>query len=162
MKKPSILLSLVPMIVLVTFIVIGSILFGDELTSGPSQIALLGGALTGAIIAMWRLGISWEKIEEGISDNFSKSGGVFFILLSIGALTSSWMLSGVVPTLIYYGLKLINPSIFLLVIFVFTALSIAIPMVPIVVQELPAITDIIPVNTNITNKNTDGCITFNP
>ncbi len=122
MKKPSLILSLVPMIVLVALIVIGSVLFGDELTSGPSQIALLGGALTGAIIAMWRLGISWEKLEEGISDNFSKSGGVFFILLSIGALTSSWMLSGVVPTLIYYGLKLINPSIFLLVIFIFTAI----------------------------------------
>lgn len=122
MKKPSLILSLLPMIVLVALIVIGSILFGDELTSGPSQIALLGGALTGALIAMTRLGISWEKIEAGIADNFSKSGGVFFILLSIGALTSAWMLSGVVPTLIYYGLQLINPSIFLLVIFIFTAL----------------------------------------
>ena len=122
MKKPSFILSLVPIIVLVVLIVIGSILFGDELTSGPSQIALLGGALTAALIAMIKFGISWEKLEEGIVDNFSKSGGVFFILLAIGALTSSWMLSGVVPTLIYYGLKLINPSIFLLVIFVFTAL----------------------------------------
>lgn len=122
MKKPSLIMSLVPMVVLVTIIVIGSVLFGDELTSGPSQIGLLGGAVAGALIAMWKLGISWEKLEEGIADNFSKSAGVFFILLSIGALTSSWMLSGVVPTLIYYGLKLINPSIFLLVIFIFTAL----------------------------------------
>jgi NhaC family Na+:H+ antiporter len=122
MKKISTGLACVPIIVLVTLIVIGSILFGDELTSGPSQIALLGAGLVAAIIAMFRQKISWEKLEEGIADNFSKSAGVFFILLSIGALTSTWMLSGVVPTLIYYGLKLINPAIFLLVIFIFTTI----------------------------------------
>ena len=115
-------MALVPVSVLVILIVIGSILFGDDLTAGPSQIALLVATVVGALIAMFKLKISWEKLEEGISDNFSKSGGVFFILLAIGAITSSWMLSGVVPTLIYYGLKLINPSIFLLVIFIFTAL----------------------------------------
>ena len=64
MKKPSLVLSLLPMVVLVALIVIGSILFGDELTSGPSQIALLGGALTGALIAMTRLGISWENFRQ--------------------------------------------------------------------------------------------------
>ena len=122
MKKTPAWLAIIPVAVLVVLIVIGSILFGDDLTAGPSQIALLIAAVVGALIAMFRQKISWEKIEEGIADNFSKSGGVFFILLSIGAITSSWMLSGVVPTLIYYGLNLINPSIFLLVIFVFTAL----------------------------------------
>ncbi len=122
MKKTSAWLALVPVSVLVILIVIGSILFGDDLTAGPSQIALLMATVVGALIAMFRQKISWEKLEEGIADNFSKSGGVFFILLAIGAITSSWMISGVVPTLIYYGLKLINPSIFLLVIFLFTAL----------------------------------------
>ena len=122
MKNTPAWLAIIPVAVLVVLIVIGSILFGDDLTAGPSQIALLIAAVVGALIAMFRQKISWEKIEEGIADNFSKSGGVFFILLSIGAITSSWMLSGVVPTLIYYGLNLINPSIFLLVIFVFTAL----------------------------------------
>lgn len=115
-------MALVPVIILVILIVVGSLLFGDDLTSGPSQIALLIAAVIGALVAMFKLKISWEKLEEGIADNFSKSAGVFFILLSIGALTSSWMLSGVVPTLIYYGLNLINPSIFLLVIFIFTAI----------------------------------------
>ncbi len=122
MKKTPAWLAIVPVAILVILIVIGSILFGDDLTAGPSQIALLIAAVIGALIAMFRQKISWEKIEEGIADNFSKSGGVFFILLSIGAITSSWMLSGVVPTLIYYGLNLINPSIFLLVIFIFTTL----------------------------------------
>ncbi len=122
MKKTPAWLAIVPVAVLVILIVIGSVLFGEDLTAGPSQIALLISAVVGALIAMFRQKITWEKIEEGIADNFSKSGGVFFILLSIGAITSSWMLSGVVPTLIYYGLNLINPSIFLLVIFVFTSL----------------------------------------
>ena len=115
-------MACVPVIVLVVLIVIGSILFGDDLTSGPSQIALLISAVTAALIAMFKMKISWEKLEEGIADNFQKSAGVFFILLAIGAITSSWMISGVVPTLIYYGLNLINPSIFLLVIFIFTTL----------------------------------------
>lgn len=122
MKKTPTWLAVIPVAVLVILIVVGSLLFGEDLTAGPSQIALLIAAVVGALIAMFRQKISWEKLEEGISDNFSKSAGVFFILLSIGAITSSWMISGVVPTLIYYGLNLINPSIFLLVIFIFTTL----------------------------------------
>ncbi len=122
MKKTPAWLAVIPVAVLVILIVVGSMLFGEDLTAGPSQIALLVAAVVGALIAMFHQKISWEKLEEGITDNFSKSGGVFFILLSIGAITSSWMISGVVPTLIYYGLKLINPSIFLLVIFIFTTL----------------------------------------
>ena len=122
MKKTPAWLALIPVAVLVILIVIGSLLFGEDLTAGPSQIALLVSAVVGALIAMFRQKISWEKLEEGITDNFSKSGGVFFILLSIGAITASWMISGVVPTLIYYGLNLINPSVFLLVIFIFTTL----------------------------------------
>ena len=122
MKKTPAWLAVIPVAVLVILIVVGSLLFGEDLTAGPSQIALLVAAVVGALIAMFRQKISWEKLEEGITDNFSKSGGVFFILLSIGAITSSWMISGVVPTLIYYGLNLINPSIFLLVIFIFTTL----------------------------------------
>ena len=115
-------MALIPVVVLVILIVIGSILFGDDLTAGPSQIALLVSAVSAALIAMFKMKISWEKLEEGIADNFQKSAGVFFILLAIGAITSSWMISGVVPTLIYYGLNLINPSIFLLVIFLFTTI----------------------------------------
>ena len=122
MKKISLGLACVPIIVLVTLIVIGSILFGDELTSGPSQIALITASIVGALVAMFKLKIPWEKLESGMLDNLSKTGSAIFILLMIGALTAAWTLSGVVPTLIYYGLKVINPSIFLLVIFLFTGI----------------------------------------
>ena len=97
-------------------------MFGDELTSGPSQVALIAASVIGALIAIFYLKIPWESLEEGILDNLSKTGSAIFILLMIGALTASWIQSGVVPSMIYYGLKLIHPSIFLLVIFLFTAI----------------------------------------
>lgn len=122
MKKPSLLLALTPVIILVAIIIAGVQMFGDELTSGPSQVALIAASVIGALIAIFYLKIPWESLEEGILDNLSKTGSAIFILLMIGALTASWIQSGVVPSMIYYGLKLIHPSIFLLVIFLFTAM----------------------------------------
>ena len=122
MRKPSIFLAMLPIIILVAMLSLGVHLFGDELTAGPSQIALLTASIVGAMVAMLYLKIPWEKLEEGMLDNLSKTGSAVFILLMIGALTASWTLSGVVPTLIYYGLKVIHPSVFLLVIFMFTGI----------------------------------------
>ncbi len=122
MKRPTLFLALLPVVILVMIIAVGVYLFGDGLTSGPSQVALITASVVGALVAILYLKVPWEKIEEGMLDNLSKTGSAIFILLMIGALTSSWILSGVVPTMIYYGLKVINPSIFLFVIFIFTAL----------------------------------------
>ena len=122
MKKPGLLLSLLPVVILIAIIAIGVKLFEADITSGPSQVALLFASLVGALIAMFHLKVPWEKLEAGMIDNLAKTGSAIFILLMIGALTASWTLSGIVPTLIYYGLQIINPSIFLLVIFLFTAL----------------------------------------
>lgn len=121
-KKPTLFMAMLPVIILVAILAVGVYLFGDELTSGPSQIALITASIVGALVAMFKLKIPWEKLESGMLDNLSKTGSAIFILLMIGALTAAWTLSGVVPTLIYYGLKVINPSIFLLVIFLFTGI----------------------------------------
>ena len=121
-KKPTLFMAMLPVIILVVMLALGVYLFGDELTAGPSQIALLTASIVGALVAMFKLKIPWEKIESGMLENLSKTGSAIFILLMIGALTAAWTLSGVVPTLIYYGLKVINPSIFLLVIFLFTGI----------------------------------------
>ena len=110
------------MIILVLVLVAGVNMFGDDLTSGPSQIALITAGVIGAAIGIFYLKVTWEKIEEKMSDNLSKTGSALFILLMIGALTASWIQSGVVPALIYYGLELINPTVFLLVVFLFTAI----------------------------------------
>jgi len=122
MKKPGLLLSLIPIIVLIAIIFTGVKMFGEDVTSGPSQIALLFSSVLASIIALSYLKVSWEKLEAGMMNHLTKTGPAIFILLMIGALTSSWMLSGVVPAMIYYGLKIITPSVFLLVAFILTTI----------------------------------------
>lgn len=122
MKKPTVLLALVPVLILILILVAGVQMFGDALTSGPSQIALISASVVGALIAIFYLKIKWEQLEEGIMDNLAKTGSAIFILLMIGALTAAWIQSGVVPTMIYYGLELINPGIFLFITFIFTGI----------------------------------------
>lgn len=122
MKKPGLFLSLLPVALLVGIIILGSSLFGGDLTSGPAQTALVFAAAVGSLIAMFYLKVPWDRIEHCMTKNLKSAGAAIFILLMIGALTASWVQSGVVPSLVYYGLSLIHPSIFLIVIFVFTAL----------------------------------------
>ena len=117
-KKPGIILSLIPVVILVVILTVGVVIFGEDVTGGPSQIALVTAAIVACLIGMLYLKVPWERFADAMGDNMSKTSEAIFILLMIGALTSTWMLSGVVPTMIYYGLKLIHPSIFLLVTFV--------------------------------------------
>ncbi len=122
MKKPGLLISLTPVIILIAIIFTGVRLFGEDVTAGPSQIALLFASVTTSIIAIYYLKVPWERLEAGIMDHLTKTGTAIFILLMIGALTGSWMISGVVPSMIYYGLKIINPSVFLLVAFLLSGM----------------------------------------
>jgi len=122
MKRPSLLLSLVPLIFLVTFIATLVPIYGDSITEGPAQLALLGAALVTSLISILFLKVSWEKIESSMLEQLSKTGSAIFILLMIGALTGSWMQSGVVPTMIFYGMKLIHPSVFLVITFILTSI----------------------------------------
>ena len=78
-----------------TLIVIGVTVFGADITGGASQVALLLAALTVIGISLFHLKMPWSRLEEGIIDNLGKTGPAIFILLMIGALTSTWMLSGV-------------------------------------------------------------------
>lgn len=121
MKKPGLLLSLFPVLFLVFMIIIGVRVFGDDLTAGPSQISLIITSAIVIFISIIYLKVPWKHIEKGINEQLYNTGGALFILLMIGALTSTWMLSGIVPSLIYYGLKLIHPSVFLAVSFILSA-----------------------------------------
>lgn len=121
MKKPGFLLSLFPVVFLVVMIIIGVSVFGEDLTAGPSQISLIITSAVVIFISLIYLKVPWSKLENGINEQLHNTGGALFILLMIGALTSTWMLSGIVPSLIYYGLKLIHPSIFLGVSFILAA-----------------------------------------
>ena len=121
MKKPGLLLSLVPVLTLIALLVIGVVIFGDELTSGPSQLALFGAAAVTVLIGLYYLKIPWSVFEEKVGDNFKSTASAIIILLSIGALTATWMLSGIVPSMIVYGLELIHPRIFIVLTFLLCA-----------------------------------------
>lgn len=121
MKKPGLLLSLVPVLVLIFLLMVGVSIFGDELTSGPSQIAIFGAAVVTCLIGLYALKVPWSEFEEHVGNNLKATSAAIIILLSIGALTATWMLSGIVPTMIWYGLKLIHPRIFIVLSFLLCA-----------------------------------------
>ncbi|TPV60013.1 Na+/H+ antiporter NhaC [Aestuariibacter sp. GS-14] len=110
-KQPSLLDAFIPIVALVLMMGTAVFLFADNSSFGPNQIALLIGTGLAAIIGM-KNGHRWADIEAGIIQGISVSLGACLILLVVGALIGTWMLAGTVPTLIYYGLELLNPSMF--------------------------------------------------
>lgn len=112
-EKPSWIVSLVPFVFLIAILVVVIKIFGADALSGGSQVALLLASGVVVAISMIFYKIPWKEFEEGIVDNIRAVGSAILILLLIGAVAGSWMVSGVVPTMIYYGMKVIFPSIFL-------------------------------------------------
>lgn len=111
-KQPTLLMALFPIAILISFLAINVIIFDTVATEGPNQIALLLSAAIAGIIS-WRLNNTWEEIEFNMVKSISSAMGAMIILLVIGALSGTWLLSGIVPAMIYYGLKILNPTIFL-------------------------------------------------
>lgn len=111
LKEPSLLDALIPITVLIVLMFSAVMLYGADSSFGPNQIALLIGMFLAAIIGL-KNGHKWKDIEEGMVKGISMSLGACLILLAVGALIGTWMLAGTVPTLIYYGLSLLSPSIF--------------------------------------------------
>jgi NhaC family Na+:H+ antiporter len=112
-SRPTLFQALIPIIVLIGFLALNVIFFGvDDILSGANQIALLLSAAVAGIIAV-RLKYKWIDIQNGILKSINSAMSAMLILLLIGSLAGTWMLSGVVPALIYYGLKIIHPGIFL-------------------------------------------------
>lgn len=110
-KEPSLLDALIPICTLVVLMFSAVMLYGSDSSFGPNQIVLLIGMFLAAIIGL-KNGHKWNDIEEGMIKGISMSLGACLILLSVGALIGTWMLAGTVPTLIYYGLSLLSPSLF--------------------------------------------------
>ena len=108
-------LALIPMAVLVAILALVIKAFGVDAIEGGSQIALLVASSVAAFIAIVVCGRKWSTLEDAIMDNVRTSASAIIILLLIGAIAGTWMLSGVVPTLMYYGLQIIYPQIFLAV-----------------------------------------------
>ena len=110
-REPSITDALIPLVLLVIMMGGAVYLYGDSSSYGPNQIALLVGVGIASLIGL-KNGHTWAEIEQGIVKGISMSLGACLILLAVGSLIGTWMLAGTVPTLIYYGLELLNPSFF--------------------------------------------------
>lgn len=112
MRKTSLSVALIPVWVLIILLAVNVWVFKDDATSGSNQFALLvGGAVATGIGLLYR--VSFDSIIERISDNIKSTVSAILILLFVGALAGTWTLSGIVPAMIYYGLQILNPSIFL-------------------------------------------------
>lgn len=111
-KSPSLIQSFIPIIFLIILLSLNVIIWGDTTLEGSNQIALLLAAAVGTVIS-FRLGASWEKTRDEIVKTIGKAMPAILILLLIGALSGTWLLSGVIPSFIYYGLNVLHPSIFL-------------------------------------------------
>ncbi len=113
--------ALVPVVFLIFFLTLNVYFFGDDTLSGANQIALLLAAAIGGGIAVY-LGHDWYDVRKKIVQSIGSAMPSMLILLLIGSLAGTWLLSGVVPAMIYYGLQILNPSIFLLACVVVSAL----------------------------------------
>ncbi len=102
---------MVPILLLIGLLGSSVYLFGDASSSGPNQIALILCTGVAAVVGLAN-GHRWTEIEAGISRGISISMGAILILLVVGSVIGTWILAGVVPTMIYYGLSLLTPSIF--------------------------------------------------
>lgn len=108
-KEATIGFSLIPVIVVVAVLAVAIIGFGQD-----PHIPILIGAVVGALIAVYKLGYNWEEVEKGIIDSIGSVMQAILILAVIGMLIGTWIGGGVVPTLIYYGLKILSPTFFLI------------------------------------------------
>jgi NhaC family Na+:H+ antiporter len=111
-RTPSLVQALIPIIFLVILLGFNVWFFQSDSSYGANQIALLLAAGVAALIGL-RLRVSWKDSLTGMIDSISSSMSAIIILLLIGALAGTWLISGVVPAMIYYGLQVLNPTIFL-------------------------------------------------
>lgn len=112
-RLPPLWLSCVPLALLVALIACVVSIFGDETLSGASQLALLVATASCVCIGIARRLINWKDFEQAVSDKVGGVSSAIIILLLIGALGGAWMVSGVVPTIIYYGMEIMSPKWFL-------------------------------------------------
>jgi NhaC family Na+:H+ antiporter len=111
-RQASLFQAFIPVIILVAMLGTNVYLFGSGSLDGSNQIALLLSAAVAGIIAL-KLGVEWQMILKGIVKSISSAMSSILILLLIGALAGTWLISGIVPGMIYYGLQILNPTIFL-------------------------------------------------
>jgi NhaC family Na+:H+ antiporter len=104
---------IIPFLVLIILISCCVAVFGNATLDGASQVSLLVASAVSVLVGHFSKRMKWEDLEKGITDKISSCVPAIIILLLIGAIGGTWMVSGIVPTMIYYGMQIIRPEIFL-------------------------------------------------
>ena len=120
MRSPNVFICFIPIVVLITLLTFNVIVFGDDALGGANQLALVFSAALAVILTL-RLGQAWKDVQQGIVDSIGIATPAILILLMVGALSGTWLLGGIVPAMIYYGLFILNPYIFLVAACVISA-----------------------------------------
>ncbi|MBQ8222298.1 MAG: sodium:proton antiporter [Bacteroidales bacterium] len=120
-NTPNAIVSFIPILTLIITLILVVKIFNSSVMDGASQVALLISSAVCVAIGMIFYKVPWSSFEDAIKENISNVGSAIVMLLLIGAIGGTWMLSGVVPTMIYYGLQIIDPKIFLFVCCVVSA-----------------------------------------
>ena len=110
-RDPSLVDALIPILSLILMLATSVVFYGSDSSYGANQIALILGAAIATLIG-FKNGYSWKEIETGISKGIATAYGAIMILMMVGALIGTWIVSGTVPTMIYFGLQILDPSIF--------------------------------------------------
>jgi NhaC family Na+:H+ antiporter len=108
----SIVEALIPVVVLVAMLAYNVYVFGDDALSGSNQFILLLGGAVAAIVGFLNK-VSYKAMLAEVAENVKSTTGALLILLMVGALAGTWLISGIIPAMIYYGLQILNPTIFL-------------------------------------------------
>ena len=111
-KKISFFWALFPILVLIALLATNVYLYGDDSLGGANQLTLLLTAALASIVGI-NNGSSWKSIIDGVSKSIASTTPAIIILLLIGSLAGTWLISGIVPAMIYYGLQILNPKVFL-------------------------------------------------
>ncbi len=112
-KELSIWEALIPVFALVLMLFFNVFyVYGDDALSGSNQFILLLGAAVAAVVGFFNK-VSYKQMLDEVAENIKSTTGALLILLMVGALSGTWLISGIIPSMIYYGLQILNPTIFL-------------------------------------------------
>ncbi|MDF0717321.1 Na+/H+ antiporter NhaC [Muricauda sp. 334s03] len=111
-KELTIAEALIPVFALVAMLAYNVYVFGDDALSGSNQFILLMGGAVAAIVGFFNK-VSYKQMIAEVAENVRSTTGALLILLMVGALSGTWLVSGIIPAMIYYGLQILNPTIFL-------------------------------------------------
>lgn len=112
-KELSIGQALIPVVALIVMLFYNVFYaFGDDALDGSNQFILLMGAAVAAVVGFFNK-VKFDQMLEEVASNIKSTSGAILILLMVGALAGTWLISGIIPTMIYYGLQILHPKIFL-------------------------------------------------